>query len=63
MTIKGIDSTGQPAGGNVLPPRQVTEAEELEAELIALGTDAPTTAPTLVEPDVEAVPEQVGRPA
>ena len=63
MTITGIDSTGQPAGGNVLPPRQVTEAEELEAELIALGTDAPTTAPTLVEPDVEAVPEQVGRPA
>ena len=47
----------------MLPPRQVTEAEELEAELIALGTDAPTTAPTLVEPDVEAVPEQVGRPA
>uniref|UniRef100_UPI001C86145D hypothetical protein n=1 Tax=Paractinoplanes polyasparticus TaxID=2856853 RepID=UPI001C86145D len=63
MTITGIDSTGQPAGGNVLPPRQVTEAEELEAELIALGTDAPTTAPTSVEPDVEAAPEQVGRPA
>jgi hypothetical protein len=62
MTITGIDSTGQPAGGNVLPPRQVTEAEELEAELIALGTDAPTTAPTSVEPDVEAAPEQVGRP-
>nr|WP_308129398.1 hypothetical protein [Actinoplanes polyasparticus] len=41
----------------------MTEAEELEAELIALGTDAPTTAPTSVEPDVEAAPEQVGRPA
>lgn len=63
MTITGIDSTGQPAGGNVLPPRQVTEADELEAELIALGADAPTTSPTTVEPDVEAAPEQVGRPA
>ncbi|MCM4083034.1 hypothetical protein LXN57_36290 [Actinoplanes sp. TRM88002] len=47
----------------MLPPRQVTEAEELEAELIALGTDAPTTTPTSVEPDVEAAPDQVGRPA
>src|SRR5689334_2866372 len=63
MTITGIDSTGQPAGGNVLPPRQVTEADDLEAELIALETDAPTTSPTSVEPAVEAAPEQVGRPA
>ncbi|MCO8275377.1 hypothetical protein M1L60_32820 [Actinoplanes sp. TRM 88003] len=41
----------------------MTEADELEAELIALGADAPTTSPTTVEPDVEAAPEQVGRPA
>ncbi|WP_250031739.1 hypothetical protein [Paractinoplanes maris] len=63
MTITGIDSTGQSAGGNVLPPGQVTEAEDLEAELIALGTDTTTTAPTTVIPDVEAAPEQVGKPS
>ncbi|WP_438872655.1 hypothetical protein [Paractinoplanes pyxinae] len=63
MTITGIDSTGQPAGGNVLPPRQVTEADDLEAELIALETDAATTAPASARPDVEAAPEQAGKPA
>jgi hypothetical protein len=63
MTITGIDSTGQPAGGNVLPPRQVTEADDLEAELIALGSDAATTAPASARPDVEAAPEQAGKPA
>ncbi|MEV4345424.1 hypothetical protein AB0J83_13180 [Actinoplanes sp. NPDC049596] len=36
MTITGIDSTGQAAGGNVLPPRQVTGTEDLDAELVAL---------------------------
>ena len=63
MTITGIDSTGQSAGGNVLPPRQVTEAEDLDAELIALETDVATTAPIPVGPDVEAAPEQVQGPA
>ncbi|WP_184957087.1 hypothetical protein [Actinoplanes abujensis] len=63
MTITGNASTGQPAGGNVLPPRQVTEAEDLDAELIALGTDVAPTAPRSVVPDVEAAPEQAQRPA
>ncbi|WP_127499007.1 hypothetical protein [Actinoplanes sp. LAM7112] len=63
MTITGIDSTGQPAGGNVLPPRQVTEAEDLDAELIALETDVAPTAPVKVVPDVEAAPEQGREPA
>ena len=46
MTITGIDSTGQSTGGNVLPPRQATDAESLEtdaqdldAELLELETD------------------------
>ncbi|MFC3740034.1 glycosyltransferase family protein [Paractinoplanes deccanensis] len=38
MTITGIDSTGQSAGGNVRPPRQVTGTEDLDAELAALET-------------------------
>ncbi|WP_374271517.1 hypothetical protein [Actinoplanes sp. M2I2] len=63
MTITGIDSTGQSAGGNVLPPRQVTGADDLDAELIALGTDVAPTVPTSVIPDVEAAPEQAGTPA
>src|SRR3954467_854826 len=58
MTITGIDSTGQSAGGNVLPPRQVTDTEDLDAELLALDTDVATTAPVSVVPDVEAAPEQ-----
>ena len=63
MTITGIDSTGQPAGGNVLPPRQVTETEDLEAELHALETDVAPTAPISVVPDVEAAPEQARKSA
>ncbi|MBU2663448.1 hypothetical protein KOI35_08020 [Actinoplanes bogorensis] len=62
MTITGIDSTGQPAGGNVLPPRQETETDDLEAELQALETDVAPTAPISVVPDVEAAPEQASKP-
>src|SRR5690349_16703995 len=58
MTITGIDSTGQSAGGNVLPPRQVTDPEDLDAELRALDTDVDTVAPLSPVPDVEAAPEQ-----
>ena len=36
MTITGIDSTGQSAGGNVLPPRRAADADDLDAELLAL---------------------------
>ncbi|MEU4242937.1 hypothetical protein [Actinoplanes sp. NPDC026619] len=58
MTITGIDSTGQSAGGNVLPPRQSTDTEDLDAELLALDTDVATTAPVSVVPAVKAAPEQ-----
>ncbi|MGK5679792.1 hypothetical protein [Actinoplanes sp. URMC 104] len=58
MTITGIDSTGKPAGGNVLPPRQATEAQDLDAELAAFGTGVAPAAPASVVPDVEIAPEQ-----
>ncbi|WP_034217692.1 hypothetical protein [Actinoplanes subtropicus] len=62
MTITGYDSTGQSAGGNVLPPRQVTDLEDLDAELRALDTDVDTVAPVSPVPDVEAAPEQQQEP-
>jgi len=65
MTITGIDSTGQSAGGNVLPPRQTadagsleTDAHDLDAELLSLETDVTTTAPISVVPAERATPEQ-----
>jgi hypothetical protein len=58
MTITGIDSTGQSAGGNVVPPRPQTDAEDLDAELLALETGVAPAAPISVVPDVQAVPEQ-----
>jgi hypothetical protein len=61
MTITGIDSTGQSAGGNVLPPRQATDAEDLDAELLALQTGVATTAPTPVAP-AERTAEQQREP-
>ena len=63
MTITGIDSTGQATGGNVLPPQQVTGAEDLDAELRALGSDVAGTVPPAVVPAVEAPSGQVKRPA
>ena len=36
MTITGIDSGGQSAGGNVLPPNREADVDDLDAELIAL---------------------------
>jgi hypothetical protein len=63
MTITGIDSTGQSAGGNVLPPRQVTDPEDLDAELLALDTEVETAAPVSPVPDVEAAPEQQQEPS
>ena len=59
MTITGIDSTGQSAGGNVLPPRQVTAPDDLDAELLVLETAAPVS----TAPAVEAAPEQEREPA
>ncbi len=61
MTITGIDSTGQSAGGNVLRPRHVTDAEDLDAELRTLEDGVTTTAPISVVPAVEAAPEQRAR--
>ena len=65
MTITGIDSTGQSPGGNVLPPRGLTDADDLDAELLALETDV-AAAPISVIPVAPAVPEedleQVTRP-
>jgi hypothetical protein len=62
MTITGIDSTGQSAGGNVLPPNGVTGADDLDAELRSLDTGvaaAPISvipaAGTTLEPEVEPV--------
>ena len=62
MTITGIDSTGQSAGGNVLPSRQATAPEDLDAELRALDTEVDAAAPVSVVPDVEAAPEQRQEP-
>ncbi|GIE96577.1 hypothetical protein [Paractinoplanes rishiriensis] len=62
MTITGIDSTGQSAGGNVLPPRQVTETDDLDAELRSLRDDVATTAPVSPVPAVEVAPEQHTEP-
>ena len=64
MTITGIDSTGQSADGNVLPPRQATDAggletdaQDLDAELLALETNVTATAPASAVP-VQAAPAE-----
>ena len=49
MTITGIDSTGQSAGGNVLPPKPEADADDLDAELIALEEEV-AAAPISVIP-------------
>src|SRR3954469_19856346 len=65
MTITGIDSTGQPAGGNVLPARRATdtdglatEAQDLDAELLSLETDVATAAPVSVVAGADTEAEQ-----
>jgi hypothetical protein len=62
MTITGFDSTGQSTGENVLPPRQVTADDDLDAELIALRSSVAVAAPAITAPTIETVKEQVGRP-
>src|SRR5690349_669703 len=62
MTITGIDSTGQPAGGNVLPPGPAADAEDLDAELRALETEV-AAAPISVIPSVDAPPDTQPQPA
>ena len=56
MTITGIDSTGQPPGGNALPPRGATDAEDLDVELLALDAGV-TAAPISVIPAARTAPE------
>ena len=63
MTITGIDSTGQSAGGNLLQPRQVTDAEDLDAELLTLETDVSSAAPITVVPGERTASEQEQRSA
>jgi hypothetical protein len=55
MTITGIDSTGQSAGGSVLPPGRAADADDLDAELRALEGEV-VAAPISVVPVVEATP-------
>jgi hypothetical protein len=59
MTITGIDSTGQSAGGNVLPPKPEADADDLDAELIALEEEvaaAPISVIPAARTAVEAEP-------
>jgi hypothetical protein len=58
MTITGIDSTGKSTGGNVVPQRPQSDAEDLEANVRTLGTDTALSTSTAVIPEVEAAPEQ-----
>ncbi|GLW30020.1 hypothetical protein [Actinoplanes regularis] len=62
MTITGFESTGQTAGENVLPPRQATAAEDLDAELRALEDGIAATAPTSPAPAREKADEQATGP-
>ena len=56
MTITGIDSTGQSAGGNVLPPKPEADTEDLDAELIALEEEV-IAAPISVIPAARTATE------
>jgi len=55
MTITGIDSTGQSAGGNVLPPDRGATADDLDAELLAFENDVAATAIPVITSDVSAI--------
>jgi hypothetical protein len=62
MTITGIDSTGQSAGGNVLPPERAADADDLDAELRALESEV-AAAPISVIPAVDTAPATESEPA
>jgi hypothetical protein len=56
MTITGIDSSGQSAGGNAMRPRDVAEAGDVDAELLRLDTGVsspPISVIPAAEPEVE----------
>jgi hypothetical protein len=56
MTITGIDTTGQSAGGSAFEPRGVTDVDDLDAELLALETEVAEVAAPVV-PAVGTAPE------
>jgi hypothetical protein len=62
MTITGIDSTGQSAGGNVLPPDPAADADDLDAELRLLESEV-VTAPISVIPAADTTPATEAEPA
>jgi hypothetical protein len=62
MTITGIDSTGQSAGGNVLPPERAADADDLDAELRLLESEV-AAAPISVIPAVDTAPAREAEPA
>src|SRR3954447_187949 len=63
MTITGIDSTGQSPGGNLLPPRGVTDADDLDAELLALETDVAAAPISVIPAAPPALEEEAEQPA
>lgn len=63
MTITGIDSSGQSVGGNALQPRGVTGADDLDAELRALGAEVSDTGTRLLRPGRPGPDAEVAAPA
>jgi hypothetical protein len=60
MTITGIDSTGQSRGRNVAPSEPETATDDLDAELLALETEAAVAPVSVIPADgtaTEAAPE------
>jgi hypothetical protein len=65
MTITGIDTSGQSAGGSTLQPRAAADIEDLDAELRALETEvagAPADSGTTVVPAARPAPEAQPEP-
>jgi hypothetical protein len=62
MTITGIDTTGQSAGGSAFEPRGVTDVDDLDAELLALETEVAEVS-TPVLPEVRTKPQAAPEPA
>ncbi|HET9517204.1 MAG TPA: hypothetical protein VFO77_05725, partial [Actinoplanes sp.] len=61
MTISGIDTTGQSAGGGAFEPRGTTDLDDLDAELLALEAEVAEAAPTVL-PEVRDLPEVSAAP-
>ena len=63
MTIAGYDATDRRAGENVLAPRRVAAAEDLDAELRALSGGLTATPPRVAAPTVDVAEPQAVTPA